>query len=160
MNILDIITTCNDPGLANILTIIKKILNLIQLLGPLLAIISLVVIFINMVNKPDEKKNFSKIKNSIIALVLTFFIPLIVDTAMFLVDENSTLSACWNNSTEKSTCISGIFYRTNGSAGAFVKLARVLGIDWVLLGDGDMQGRKTINEIADCGYSREEIAQI
>ncbi len=103
MNILDITTTCNDPGLANILTIIKKILNLIQLLGPLLAIISLVVIFINMVNKPDEKKNFSKIKNSIIALVLTFFIPLIVDTAMFLVDENSTLSACWNNSMEKST---------------------------------------------------------
>ena len=28
-----------------------------------------------------------------------------------------------------------------------------------MLGDGDMQGRKTINEIADCGYSREEIAR-
>lgn len=55
--------------------------------------------------------------------------------------------------------ISGIFYRTNGSAGAFVKLARVLGIDWALLGDGDMQGRKTISEILGCGYSREEIAQ-
>ena len=55
--------------------------------------------------------------------------------------------------------ISGIFYRTNGSAGAFVKLARVLGIDWALLGDGDMQGRKTISEIMGCGYSREEIAQ-
>ena len=53
--------------------------------------------------------------------------------------------------------ISGIFYRTNGSAGAFVKLARVLGIEWVLLGDRDQQGAGTINEIKKCGYSEEEI---
>lgn len=55
--------------------------------------------------------------------------------------------------------ISGVFYRTNGSAGAFVKLARILGIEWVLLGDRDLQGRKTIGEIRNCGYSQEEIAQ-
>lgn len=56
-------------------------------------------------------------------------------------------------------CISGIFYRTNGSAGAFVKLARVLGIDWVLLGDRDQQGVSTINEIKKCGYTDEEIGK-
>ena len=53
--------------------------------------------------------------------------------------------------------VSGIFYRTNGSAGAFVKLARVLNIDWVLLGDKDKQGNSTIKEIKKCGYSEEEV---
>lgn len=100
MNILNITTTCNDPGLANILLIVKRILGLIQLIGPLLAIISLVIIFINMVNRPDEKKNFSKIRNCLIALVLTFFIPVIIDAIMNLVDEESTLSNCWNNISE------------------------------------------------------------
>ena len=55
--------------------------------------------------------------------------------------------------------ISGIFYRTNGSAGAFVKLARVLGIEWVLLGDRDKQGQSTIIELENCGCSQEEIEQ-
>ena len=53
--------------------------------------------------------------------------------------------------------ISGICYRTNGSAGAFVKLARVLGINWTLLGDRDKQGKNTKNEIKNCGYTEEEI---
>ena len=53
--------------------------------------------------------------------------------------------------------ISGICYRTNGSAGAFVKLARVLGINWVLLGDRDQQGQNTTNEIKNCGYTEEDI---
>lgn len=53
--------------------------------------------------------------------------------------------------------ISEICYRTNGSAGAFVKLARVLGINWTLLGDRDKQGKNTKNEIKNCGYTEEEI---
>lgn len=48
--------------------------------------------------------------------------------------------------------ISGIMYRNNGSAKAFVKLARVLGIPWVVLGDNDQQGQKTKNEVKSCGY--------
>lgn len=55
--------------------------------------------------------------------------------------------------------ISGICYRTNGSAGAFVKLAKILGIDWVVLGDKDKQGASTISEIKKCGYTEEEISK-
>ncbi|MCD7835597.1 MAG: AAA family ATPase [Lachnospiraceae bacterium] len=53
--------------------------------------------------------------------------------------------------------ISGIYYRSNGSAGAFVKLAKVLGIDWVLLGDRDKQGENTKRELKKCGYTEEEL---
>lgn len=51
-------------------------------------------------------------------------------------------------------------YRSNGSAGAFVKLAKVLNIGWVCLGDNDGQGEKTINEILNCGYERDNVADI
>ncbi len=56
--------------------------------------------------------------------------------------------------------INGIMYRSNGSAGAFVKLAKVLNIGWVVLGDNDDQGEKTINEILNCGYERDDVAEI
>ncbi len=56
--------------------------------------------------------------------------------------------------------INGIVYRGNGSAGAFIKLARVLNIGWVLLGDNDEQGEKTTNEILNCGYDKEDIEEI
>lgn len=53
--------------------------------------------------------------------------------------------------------ISGIFYRSNGTAGSFVKLARVLGIKWVLLADNDEQGENTKKEIINSGYDEDEI---
>lgn len=56
--------------------------------------------------------------------------------------------------------INGIMYRSNGSAGAFIKLAKVLNIGWVVLGDNDSQGEKTINEILNCGYERDDVADI
>ena len=55
--------------------------------------------------------------------------------------------------------VSGIVYRNNGSAGAFIKLAKVLNIQWVLLGDNDEQGRATKNEILNCGYTKQDIAK-
>lgn len=53
--------------------------------------------------------------------------------------------------------INGIMYRNNGSAGAFIKLAKVLNIKWLLLGDNDEQGKSTITEVLNCGYARDEI---
>ena len=56
--------------------------------------------------------------------------------------------------------INGIMYRCNGSAGAFIKLAKVLNIEWVVLGDNDRQGEITRNEILNCGYERKDVAEI
>lgn len=57
-----------------------------------------------------------------------------------------------------SSGVSGIIYRSNGSAGPFVKLARVLSIPWVMLADNDEQGRNTVCEVRNCGYSEEVVA--
>ena len=53
--------------------------------------------------------------------------------------------------------VSTIMYRNNGSAKAFVKLARVLDIDWYLLGDNDQQGKSTKKEISNCSVSEMEL---
>ncbi len=54
--------------------------------------------------------------------------------------------------------VNGIIYRSNGSAGPFVKLAKVLSIPWVMLADNDEQGRQTVGEVRNCGYSEEVIS--
>jgi putative ATP-dependent endonuclease of OLD family len=56
--------------------------------------------------------------------------------------------------------ISCINYRSNGSAKSFVKLAKVLGFKWIILGDNDAQGEATKSEVKKCGYSDEEIRKL
>ena len=54
--------------------------------------------------------------------------------------------------------VSGIIYRSNGSAGPFAKLAKVLSIPWIMLADNDEQGRQTVGEVRNCGYSADVIS--
>lgn len=96
MNILDSINTCRDAGLANILGIIKKVLDLIQLIGPIIAIISLILILIKYITNPENKKLKGNIKNVVIALALLYFIPLLVNVTMGLLDDNFDVAVCWN----------------------------------------------------------------
>lgn len=98
MLILDV-NVCSDPGLANILSIIKQILDLIQLLGPIIAIIGLIIILIKIIINPDNKKLTKAFQNCLIALVMLFFIPLIVNGVMKLLDDSFEISTCWNYAT-------------------------------------------------------------
>lgn len=88
---------CDDPGLANLLAITKRLLTLIQIIGPILCIIGLIIIFIQLINNPEEKKLKGKFKNCAIALVMLFMIPTIVDVAMRLCDDSFKVSSCWVN---------------------------------------------------------------
>lgn len=88
---------CDDPGLANLLAITKRLLTLIQIIGPILCIIGLIIIFIQLISNPEEKKLKGKFKNCAIALVMLFMIPTIVDVAMRLCDDSFKVSSCWVN---------------------------------------------------------------
>ena len=48
-----------------------------------------------MLKNPDDEKTPKKIKNSVMALIILFFIPLLVNVAMQLTDNN--ISACWKS---------------------------------------------------------------
>lgn len=111
MYILDsIVKTCSEPALGKLLSIIKTVFNLIQLIGPILAIISLIIILVKLIADPDNKKLKSAFKNWLIALLMLFFIPLIVNVTMQFFDDQFTISECWNyaennSSDEESTYI-------------------------------------------------------
>jgi putative ATP-dependent endonuclease of the OLD family len=56
--------------------------------------------------------------------------------------------------------ISVIDYQNNGSPGAFIKLAKLLGFPWLLISDNDAQGESTLSQIKKIGYIEEEIEQL
>ena len=102
MFILDVVNECSG-GLANIIVIMKRFMDILMILAPIILILFGIVQFIKMVNNPDDKKNWGKVKNMLNALVMVFIIPVLVNTVMNLLGENYTISACWNNASLSST---------------------------------------------------------
>ena len=98
-----IMMNCNDAGLVSILSITKGMLNIIWIIGPILAIISLLINITMMLKDPDDKKIPKKIFNSLIALVVLFLIPAIINATMYMIGENSKISSCWNNASGRVT---------------------------------------------------------
>ncbi len=87
-------------GIYPILMVLKRSLTIIQIIGPILAIVSLMITLFKMVSNADiseMEKNKKRIKNSLIALVTIFFIPLFINIVMYLVGNNTVLTECWND---------------------------------------------------------------
>lgn len=96
MNFLAISNACSDPAMLSILAVVRKILALFQIIGPILALISLSIHITMMVKNPDDKKALPKVRNSAIALVILFLIPVIVNAAFSLLGDSTVISSCWN----------------------------------------------------------------
>ena len=92
-----IVTGCSSPGLSRLLQILKNILNLIQIIGPILLIIFLAVTFTKLVTNPDEKKYKKSLKNELFAILFLFAVPFIVNAFMAMVDNAFSVSRCWNS---------------------------------------------------------------
>lgn len=97
INIIDISLECSDYGLVNLFVIAKRFFTILQIIVPIIAILFLAVNVIKMVMNPDEKKNMKAFYNWLIAFVIIFFLPTIVNTTMGLLGENYSISSCWNN---------------------------------------------------------------
>ena len=93
----NIIDACGSSGIANLLNITKTIVNLIQIVGPILAMVALTFCFIRLMTNPEEKKYKAALNNSLIALVVLFMIPFLINLTMSLTDESFDLAKCWNN---------------------------------------------------------------
>lgn len=90
-------SACSDPGLASILAIVKKVLTLFQIIGPILAIISIAFRLTMLMKNPDDKKGLPKLRNSAIALLVLFLVPAIVNAAFAMLGDSFQISSCWNN---------------------------------------------------------------
>ena len=86
---------CDSPFLAGFLGIFRRLISILQILGPLFLIISLAFTFIKLMQNPDDKKIVSRIKNSCLALVIVFFVPILLTMTLNMIDESSNFGACW-----------------------------------------------------------------
>ena len=96
---------CSSPALLPILSVVRKILSIIGIIAPILLLVMASVHLVNLVKNPDDKKAFPKLRNSFIAAVVVFFIPVIVNAVMYMLDDTFTVSDCWNKAeySSKST---------------------------------------------------------
>ena len=90
------VSECANPALSTILPPLKAILTLIQIIGPILLIISLVIQFSKSMMNPEENKNIKKIITTIIAILLLFFTPILLNAVMGMLGDDFTISECWN----------------------------------------------------------------
>lgn len=90
-------TTCSEPALAAILLVVKNILGILQIIGPIAAIVSIMWQFAKLTVNPDDKKGLSKIRNSAIALIVLFLVPAATNAFFALLDDSFVISDCWNN---------------------------------------------------------------
>ena len=97
LEVLEIINECSSPALSNILSIFKRIINFVQIIGPILLIIGMTFNLVKVMNDPEDKKLKKNILNSLIAAVVIFFIPVFLNAMMSLLGNNFTISACWNS---------------------------------------------------------------
>ena len=88
--------TCSSSILKVTLTALKRLLTIIQIMGPIVLIVALFFHITKLIANPDDKKTSKKIINSIIATVILFFIPFLVNFVMNLMGNNYNISACWN----------------------------------------------------------------
>ena len=95
MFFLDLETSCTSQALANLLGVIGHFLILLEIVVPIILIVSLVKHLITCINNPDEKVNVKRIINSIGACIIVFFLPIIVNLIMNVVGEKYDFSACW-----------------------------------------------------------------
>lgn len=92
----DVGTCCGNYALVGVLDIGRRIINLVQLLVPIILIIASIYQLVRMIINPEDKKGIKKITNKLIAASFVFFIPMVFDISIGVLPEDFSFSACWN----------------------------------------------------------------
>lgn len=96
----DLGTCCTDPGLVNLLDIVTRIMDIFQIIVPIILLTMLIVQLLKLVINPEEKNGIKKITNRILAAMIIFFLPLFVEVVLNVVDTSIgsgkiEIAACW-----------------------------------------------------------------
>ena len=111
--LIGLVSTCGDYGLADILYIIQRLMTLMQIAVPIVAIVALVRIFRKKMMNPDDTKLKGRIKNWLLALIIFFILPVFIDVVISNADmafnnrstSDYSVSACWRAAKEHSGVI-------------------------------------------------------
>ena len=89
---------CSSPILASTLEIVRNIMELISIIVPIVLIVGVSLGIFKLMRNPDEKNGVKQVINKVVAAVIIFMIPVLMDAVMLLLGSNTTISDCWNNS--------------------------------------------------------------
>ena len=98
-------TCCSDYGLMNVLNVLRRIMDIVQIVVPIILIIALTIKLTQILTNPDEKKEMKKIYNMGVAAIVVFFIPMLVDVVLGMMPDSYQLASCWNMAKEQSSSI-------------------------------------------------------
>ncbi len=99
-----ILTVCSNADLLSVMVIVKKIMDLLQIIAPVGLIIFASIDIIKAVisSKQDEiYKKLHMIPKRVFAAIIIFFVPVIIDLVMNLADNTFEYAACFENATEE-----------------------------------------------------------
>ena len=122
---------CYNKILSIVFYYAKNILLLLNIIVPIILIISLVFNLFLLVKDPEDKKLKKKVKNSFLSVLYFFFIPLFINALLALIDTNFNITSCLKNATkvsvtptykaiseqEKKSIIPDMSYYENGKSG-------------------------------------------
>ena len=97
MFILDVMETCNNTALSTVLPVVKGIMKMIQFAVPVALLIAFTIQFVRLTINPEEKDSFRKILNKLIAAVIVFVLPFLINAVMGIVGESTEFTNCWVN---------------------------------------------------------------
>ena len=99
-------TVCEDFALARIILVIKNIVNIIQIVVPLLLMLFVSVQLVKMVRDPELKNGTKKINSMFIAAACVFFMPMFINILAGVLETNFNFAACWNEAESISNYMS------------------------------------------------------
>jgi hypothetical protein len=93
---------CNDSGALQVVYLVKTAINIISLAAPIILIIMASIDILKIVTSSMDKTGsiIKKIVTRLLAALLIFFVPTLVNMAMSLLGEGNIQSSnCWKNAT-------------------------------------------------------------
>ena len=137
-------TCCNDSGIVLLLDSTRKLMNLIQIIVPIMLIVwSMYQLFLLMQN-PDQKDGIKKIINKFIAAAFVFFIPMTINIVFSLTSTNFSVSSCW----EKAKGAAEI---ARSKSGSYLEINKKKSVS--ILNDPSLYEDGNPREISDGGSS-------
>lgn len=101
MFILATADACSDVALVNILSLTQTAFNIICIAVPIILIVSLIWTIVRIITDPDQKHFIRKIISQIVAAIIIFFLPTIVNIVMaWLPDGGMNIASCWQAAKE------------------------------------------------------------
>lgn len=86
---------CSDYGIAAMLNTSKNVIDLIQMIVPIILLIFVTKDLILLMSNPEAKNGIKNIANKFLAAIIVFFIPVILSAVMNMMPQTFNIGACW-----------------------------------------------------------------